>query len=145
VTTTPVLQVRIGALGARERGPRAEGALASGAKRKLVTNPVAMGVRRDVLPDVLRIPAGAEDQHRAERVLERESREVQSRSRLDDAALVLGQPSSSITGRSIQLKSCVKPVHQITFATSRTVPSSSSGLPSRTPATRAVVRSMPAA
>jgi hypothetical protein len=63
-----------------------------------------MGVRRDVLPDVLRIPAGAEDQHRAERVLERESREVQSRSRLDDAALVLGQPSSSITGRSIQLK-----------------------------------------
>jgi hypothetical protein len=48
-----------------------------------------MGVRRDVLRDVLRIPAGAEDQHRAERVLEREPSEVESWSRLDDAALLL--------------------------------------------------------
>ena len=48
------------------------------------------------------------------------------------------------TGRSIQAKSGTKPVHQITLATSRARPPSSTGRPSRTP-TVLGTRSMPAA
>ena len=42
-------------------------------------------------------------------------------------------PSSPKMGRSIHDRSWRKPVHQITFATSRTRPSSSTGFPPRTP------------
>src|SRR5687767_1743509 len=47
-------------------------------------------LRSDPVRDVLSVPAGAEDQHRAERVLEREPGEVEARGRLDDTALLLG-------------------------------------------------------
>src|SRR5207344_116759 len=55
-----------------------------------------------------------------------------------------GQPSSPVTGRSIQEKSWRKPVHQTTFATSRTRPPSSIGRPSTTPSVRAGTISTPA-
>ena len=55
-----------------------------------------------------------------------------------------GTPSSSKTGRSIHAKSDSNPVHQTTFATSRTRPSSSTGSPSCTPAVLGT-RSTPAA
>ena len=56
-----------------------------------------------------------------------------------------GAPCSPTPGRSIQEKPGSNPVHQMTLATSRTRPSSSSGSPSRTPATRATGRTPAAA
>jgi hypothetical protein len=55
----------------------------------------------------------------------------------------IGQPSSPITGGSTQEKSCRKPVHQTTFATSSTRSSASTGRPSRTPTVRAGAISTP--
>ena len=55
-----------------------------------------------------------------------------------------GPPSSAKTGRSIQAKSGTNPVHQITFATSRSRPSSSTGRPPRAPVVLGT-RSIPAA
>ncbi len=55
-----------------------------------------------------------------------------------------GSPSSAKTGSSIQAKSGTNPVHQITFVTSRSRPSSSTGRPPRAP-TVLGTRSIPAA
>src|SRR6266545_2435530 len=56
-----------------------------------------------------------------------------------------GQPSAPNTGNRIQSKTCRKPVHHTTFATSTTRPPSSTGRPSRTPTTRSSTRSTPRA
>lgn len=56
-----------------------------------------------------------------------------------------GQPSSPVTGGWMTLNSWRKPVHQITLATSSTVPSSSRGRPSTAPVVRLSTRWTPAA
>lgn len=55
-----------------------------------------------------------------------------------------GHPSAPVTGIRIHEVSLVKPVHQIMFRTSNSVPSSRTGLPSRTPVTFAGKCSTPA-
>ena len=95
--------------------------------------------------DMLGVPSDPPDQHRGQRVQEVQADEVQAGLGFHDTAIVHRRPRrSSKTGRSIHEKSGAKPVHQITFATSRTCPSSSTGRPSRTPPSVGT-RSTPAA
>ena len=101
--------------------------------------------RGDVPRHPLRVATDAADQHRRERVQERQADEVQAgrRTRRRRASARASRPRRSRERRSTR-RPCRSPVHQITLATSSTRPSSSTGCPSRTPATRASVRSTPA-
>ena len=100
--------------------------------------------RRDALRDLRRVPPDAADILRRERERENRGRGSRDRTRAPPHGRCTGSPSSPKTGTSIQLKSSLKPVHQITLAASTTRPSSSTGSPF---STRTVLgtRSTPAA
>ena len=86
-----------------------------------------------MLRDVLGVPAHTTDQRGGERELEEPAHEVQTGLALRDAPFVRRLSALVEDGRSIHPKSGRKPVHQITFDTSMTRPSSKDGNPSRTP------------
>src|SRR5829696_7697408 len=89
---TPILSGRPCGRDAWRALPAAGGPAQPGDARVVARAALLTPVGSDLLRDVFRVPAGPEDQHRAERVLEREPGEVQARSRRYDASILLRPP-----------------------------------------------------
>ena len=96
-----------------------------------------------MVDDVLGIPPHTSHQRRTQRVEKEKPDEVETRAGLDDAPIM---NRKAIVGRQREIDPVVigsNPVHQMTFDTVRTVPSSRRGYPFLTPVVRGT-RLMPA-
>ena len=92
--------------------------------------------RGDRTRDPLGVPRDAMDHRRGQRIQEVQPDEIETGVCRHHPRSCIGSPSGSITGMSSHDIPAWKPVHQITFATGSTVPSASTGCPSRTPTVR---------